>query len=260
MEIALPTEAGPVPDPARQDAPARSARRPLLPVEIVPFTAIHILPVAALMARAFALHDPLTRAAGIDEAEMYPWVLDIAEKAVRDGFSLVALEQGRVVGCIVSEPADDFIEPTRPLCAKFDPVFALVERLHHPFLSEARQRHPLARIAHCTDIAVAPDCMGRAVAAQLYLANDLYLHRLGYRWVYGEFSNAENYRAVQSRPHEVLARIDLPSFEYQGRRPFATAQGDAISILGPVLDPRAMRARWQQLRGSAPAGFPGSEP
>jgi pimeloyl-ACP methyl ester carboxylesterase len=231
---------------SRANARTRSSR---LDVDVVDFTREHIAASAALMARSFATYDPLTRAAGIAEDEMYPYSLDIAEKAARDGISLAALDaSGRVVGCVICEGPDDFIVPTRPLSSKFDAVFALVDELHHPFLTHERHQHPAGSIAHCTDLAVAVDVVGRGVASQLNLANAIRLRERGYRWAYSEFSNCHNYRSVQQYEHRVLARVDLPTYEYQGTRPFANATGFAISTFCPLPDPDGLRVELERMR------------
>jgi ribosomal protein S18 acetylase RimI-like enzyme len=181
----------------------------------------------SLVARAFSEDEPMSVAVGVTVAEMEQLLLPAAEQIVADGLTVVArdTQTGEMAGVLVT---DDFAAPL-PLGAagaspKFDPIFALLERLDE----EYRQDRSVSRgeYLHLFMLATEARYRGRGVAGRLVRACLENGERLRYRQALTEATGVVSQHVFlgagfAERLH--AAYRDIPAF--------AGIEGHAATIL-----------------------------
>lgn len=95
----------------------------------------------ALVAEAFSRAEPMTKSQGIIADEFYYFAEIYCKKAVRDGLSIVAKDEGKIIGYIISEDLEssppEGIEKTN---IKFDPIMALLNELDEEYVKSYKKK------------------------------------------------------------------------------------------------------------------------
>jgi len=193
----------------------------------------HMQAVADLFIKTFCDSEPVTKHLGIQHHEYEPFVLSVIQKAVKDGLSVVALdENNNVVACVISEDITDSFKPNLAQYPKMKPIFAIIEKLSSAFLNDKTFKK--GKVAHSWIAMVDQSCRGKGLSTKIDLAATNHCAKKGFDFTYAEFTNdiSENITHHYSVSKK-LNEVTYDSFTLQGLTPFKGLEGAATSyILG----------------------------
>lgn len=200
--------------------------------QIHTLTEEYINATVRLFTRAFCDSEPITRHLNIQYAEYEPFAREVILKAVKDGLSKIAVDsQNHVVACCIAEDMADPFIPKLNHYAKLRPIFAILNKLSKPFLTE--KSFVKGKIAHVWIAAVDADHRGKKLSIAIDKATSDLLARKGYDFVYAEFTNELSERIVhQYNIFKRLNRIAYDDFVMDGGlKPFKDVPGATTSYI-----------------------------
>ncbi len=179
--------------------------------------------VFSLICNVFAKNSVLHSALEISTKEYRCYAAPWFEAMVQQKFSLVALDENtqKVVGCLLACDYANQVSNPSAVPEKFRPLSALLSQLDHLYSTGGA---PLPGERLLVDIAVVhPDAGGKGVYRQLRESVHHIARAAGFQLVIGELSSAATqYVCVNKMGQRICAEISYASFEYEGRRPFAS--------------------------------------
>ena len=193
----------------------------------------HMQSAADLFIKTFCDGEPITKHLGIQYHEFEPFALAVIQKAVKDGLSVVAVDDdNRVVACVIGEDITDTFTPTVELYPKMKPIFALIEELSAPFLNGKQFKK--GKMSHIWVAMVDETCRGKGVSTEIDLACTNHIAKKGYDFTYAEFTNPVSEKiAHHYKVSKQTNAISYDDFTYQGSKPFQAVKGGAAAyILG----------------------------
>jgi GNAT superfamily N-acetyltransferase len=170
----------------------------------------------------------LHRALAIELNEYRAYLRPAFEAMVREGLSVVARENGRIVGCLI---ATDF--HGQSVCSpgvpeKFAPLVALTNALcrRYPRVTSAGE------VLLVDMAAVLPDAAGQGIYRRMReLATNRARHR-GFRTVVGELSSAATQHVVVDiLGHAIIAEVAFEDFRFGDKTPFSAIAKPRTIIL-----------------------------
>lgn len=183
-----------------------------------PLDRSHHGPAFALATDVFCRRSTLHRALGVDLETYRAYLHRPFAKMLADGLSVVAVEDGAVVGCLIATDMAAMDPPADP-SGPYPALAALQAHLMHAY----RQRRDLSPgVAALVDMgAVADAACGRGLYTRMRLALHDLARRHGYRYVVGELSSTATQHVVLTvLGHRPVARIAFDTFTLNGTRPF----------------------------------------
>jgi histidine decarboxylase len=193
----------------------------------------HMQSAADLFIKTFCDDEPITKHLGIAYHEYEPFVQAVIQKAVKDGLSVVAVDDNnRVVACAIGEDITDTFQPNASLYPKMKPIFALIEELSEPFLHGKTFKK--GKMAHTWVAMVAKDCRGKGLSTEIDLACTGHIASKGYDFTYAEFTNGISENITHHYPvSKKINEIAYDKFLYKGQKPFQGVKGgSAAYVLG----------------------------
>jgi histidine decarboxylase len=193
----------------------------------------HMQSAAELFTKSFCDDEPITKHLGIQYSEYEPFVLAVIQKAVKDGLSVVAVDDAnRVVACAIGEDIADPFKPNLVLYPKMKPIFAIMEALDEPFFQGKTFKK--GKLAHTWIAMVAKDCRGKGLSTEIDLACTNHIASKGYDFTYAEFTNDISEKITHHYPiAKKINEIAYANFTYKGQKPFQGVNGGtAAYILG----------------------------
>lgn len=200
---------------------------------IRPLTREYMQGAADLFVRTFCDDEPITKHLGIQYHEYEPFAQAVIQKAVKDGLSVVALDdKNRVVGCVIGEDITDSFQPNPSLYPKMKPIFALIEQLSEPFFSGKSFKK--GKMAHTWIAMVDKSFRGKGVSTDIDLACTNLIASKGYYFTYAEFTNDISEKVTRHYPvSKKIYELSYAEFIYQGKAPFKGVKGGAAAyVLG----------------------------
>ena len=193
----------------------------------------HMQSAADLFIKTFCDDEPITKHLGIQYNEYEPFALAVIQKAVKDGLSVVAVDSNnRVVACAIGEDITDQFKPNLSLYPKMKPIFALIEALSAPFLSN--QTFKKGKLAHTWIAMVAKDCRGKGLSTEIDLACTNHIASKGFDFTYAEFTNDISENITHHYPvRKKINAIAYADFTFKGQKPFQGVKGGTSAyVLG----------------------------
>ena len=197
----------------------------------------HMQAAANLFIKTFCDSEPITKHLGIEYHEYEPFVLEVIQKAVKDGLSVVAVDDNHhVVACVIGEDITDRYKPKVSLYPKMEPIFTLIESLSKRFLDGKKFKK--GKVAHIWIAMVDKTARGQGLSTKIDLAATGHCAKKGYDFTYAEFTNDLSENVMHHYPvSKKLNEISYDSFTYEGKTPFKGVKGGAASyILGNKPD------------------------
>lgn len=193
----------------------------------------HMQSAAELFIKSFCNSEPITKHLGVSYNEYEPFVMDVIQKAVKDGMSVVAVDKNnRVIACTISEDMSDLFEPNVAHYPKLKPIFSLIHQLSDSFLANKKFKN--GKLAH-TWIAMVDDTYrGQGLSTAIDLACTDRLAQRGYNFTYAEFTNEISEKVAKHYPlAKKINSIKYDEFTLDGKKPFQGVKGGSASyILG----------------------------
>lgn len=194
----------------------------------------HIDETVDVFTKSFCRSEPMTKYLDMDEEKYKVFARAVVEKARDDQISIVALDQGKVIACALSE---DLVKPGA--IPDFDPKFiyilSLLESLGENFFKD-KVISP-NQIAHLFITAVHEDYRGLGLSKQVnFRAMDLAAQK-GFDFIYCELTNVYNELGIMrhlKNPKQLIGTATYNKFEYEQERPFADLGGMANAYLWAI--------------------------
>ncbi len=193
----------------------------------------HMQSVVDLFIKTFCNDEPITKHLGIQHHEYEPFAMAVIQKAVKDGLSVVAVDDNnRVVACEIGEDITDSFKPNLTLYPKMKPIIALLEELSTPFLSNKTFKK--GKMAHTWITMVAADCRGKGLSTDIDLASAKLIASKGYDFTYAEFTSEISKNVIHHySSSKKINEISYDGFTYKGQKPFQGVKGSTEAyILG----------------------------
>ena len=179
--------------------------------------------------KTFCDDEPITKHLGIQYHEYEPFAMAVIQKAVKDGLSVVAVDdRHRVWACAIAEDITDLFKPNLTLYPKMKPIFAIIEELSTPFLKN--KTYKKGKVAHTWIAMVAKEKQGTNLSTEIIDALMKHIAKKGYDFAYAEFTNKLCENVVRYYP--VLKKINeiaYDDFSYKNKKPFLGVRGHTAS-------------------------------
>ncbi len=193
----------------------------------------HMQDVKKLFIKTFCDHEPITKHLGVQYDEYEPFVMEVIQKAVKDGLSVVALDNNNhIIACAIAEDITDPFMPHPELYPKLKPIFALIKQLDEPFMKGKHFKS--GKISHSWIAMVDRSYQGHGLSTAIDLACTNLAASKGYDFTYAEFTNTISEKIVNHYSvAKKLEELSYDDFTFQGSHPFEGVKGGAATyILG----------------------------
>ncbi len=198
------------------------------------FTESYLEQVVDLFTRAFCLSEPMTAYLKMDMDLYKNFARAVAEKAVADKLSIIALKDDKVVACALVEditnpcPIPDF-DP------KFKYILGLLEKLSNQYFTN-KTINPF-EISHLFITAVDEKFRGQKLSTQVNFQAMNISSQAGFSQMYCEFTHPLNEKGVIHHltiPYSEIGSQVYQDFIFENNRPFEKLDGGAKSYLWQI--------------------------
>ncbi len=190
---------------------------------------IHIQQVATLVSKSFCDNEPMCTCLGITYSEFDPLALELAEKAAKDGLSVVALNNEQVIACVLSEDITSPLRPKTKLSPKLGYIFALLEELSAPFVNGLTYNNN--HVAHIFMTAVDKNYQGTKLSTKVNLAALEFVSKKNFDFIYCEFTNPINENFMKHINSKKVHTIHYKDFQIDNIKPFSILNAHATSYI-----------------------------
>lgn len=185
-----------------------------------------------IITHTFCHREPMTKCLGITPHEFTPFAKLMVEKAIKDGLSIVALDNDTVCACTIVEDGTDPLNITINLDSRFKIIFSLLENLASEFFNERilSRNH----IAHLFITAVAENYLGRGLSKKINFESIQLARKNGFDFMYCEFTHDYNEKGTVKNltNNKLLIRSCLyKDFVFNGEKPFQSLEGSASTYI-----------------------------
>lgn len=196
----------------------------------------HVDQVVNVFTYAFCDSEPMTAYLDMDYDRYKTFARVVTENAVKDGFSIVALDADKVIACgLVEDLANPPDIPT-----DFDPNFkyilTLLDGLGSHFFKDKKFKNNL--ISHLFITAVHQDYRHRGISTQInFRAMDLAAQH-GFQFMYAELTNFYNELGIirhLKNNKRLIGSAIYKDFVCEGIKPFEFLNGGANSYLWEIV-------------------------
>lgn len=190
------------------------------------------VPVAKLLGEVFSQHEPLALAVGQPAGEVEAVVSLYASKVAAEQLAMLAEDPagGAPLGVAI---AHDFGTPVPGgldhIGESFDQIAALLDQLEASYRARRQVRPGLC--AHIFMVGVRPDASGRGIARQLIANVVANAGSRGYQYALTEATSAPSQHVFRQGGFRELHAVPYGTFEYHGRRPFASVLTPPSALL-----------------------------
>ncbi|GEM_PF-1992614 len=202
----------------------------------------HYDPVVDVISRTFCEDEPMTKYLGITQNAIIPFAQLIVEKAIKDGLSVVALENNKVVACTIVEDMADPLNLAIEIDPRFKIIFSLLEHLGTDFFNE---RVPdKGHIAHLFITAVDKNYHGQGLSIKINFESIRLAKDKKFDFMCCKFTDAYNERGTVKniQNSKLLIRSCIyKDFIYEGKKPFENLKGAASAYIWELREGAQLR-------------------
>ena len=192
----------------------------------------HIESTVKLFVRSFCDSEPITKHLNMPYNDYEPFVREVLQKAVRDGLSVVAVdENNQAIACTIGEDITDMFVPRVDQYPRMKPIFDLLDDVSEPFLSD--KDFTPGKIVHVWIAIVDEKHRGQGLSTAIDSACGELAVRKGFDFAYAEFTNPIS----ENITHHYQALKPCNKIEYdnyttkQNTQPFKGLKGRAESYV-----------------------------
>jgi hypothetical protein len=205
-----------------------------IPIKIVDLTEKHLKPAVELFINSFCHNEPLTKYLEITHDEYAPFATDVTQKAIKDGFSKVVLnEKDEVIGVIIGEDLADPFVPHFSDYPKMKPIYGVLEDLSKSFLEGKKFKK--GKVMHTWIEAVDENYHHHGIYIELGMAQVESAVKKGFDFIYSDFTNSQCEHIVrQFKVLRLCNKVNYSNFEFESKKPFENVPGEAASYITPI--------------------------
>lgn len=184
-----------------------------------------------LFTKSFCDSEPITKYLGIKYSDYQGFAKEVVQKAVKDGMSVVAVDQhNHVIACVIAEDIANPFKPVLTQYPKLKPIFSLLDQLSEPFL--AGKKFIKGKIAHIWIAIVSSEYRGKGLSTAIDMACATICMRKGYDFAYAEFTNDISEKITHHyKVYELCNSINYNEFTDEGQAPFKGLNGKAAAYI-----------------------------
>lgn len=175
---------------------------------------------------SFCEGEPTTAALGFTQEEFQPFVETFTQQAIIDGWAHVIRNgAGKVIACMISA---DAASPTPKRAealqkqAKFAPVFDLLGKLDHGYLSSFNKKIPQGLILHLLMLGINANYRGHRLAPKIVEYHEGIAKQRGYIKAFAEVTGPISQRIFEKLGYKLHNSISYKEYEFVGERVFAS--------------------------------------
>ncbi len=198
--------------------------------------------VIEVISRTFSEYEPMTNYLGITREAMLPFAKLMTEKAIKDGLSIVALENDQVIACTIVEDMADPLDITTEIDARFKIIFSLLEHLGTNFFNE--RIIDKGHLAHLFITAVDKNHHGHGLSKKINFESIRLAKEKQFDFMCCEFTHAYNEKGTVKyiQNSKLLIRSCIyKDFIYEGKKPFEHLNGSANAYIWELREGAQLR-------------------
>lgn len=201
-----------------------------------------------IITHSFCEHEPMTKYLGITHSEFLPFAKVIVQKAIKDGLSIVALDENKLSACTIVDDYADPINISHEFDPKFKIIFSLLEHLSNDFFNnkEIEKGH----LAHLFITAVAKNYHGKGLSSQINLQSTRLAEQKGFDFMCCEFTHPYNEKGTikNLKNNKLLIKsYDYKDFIFEGKKPFENLTGSVSSYIWELYAGARLRFQFKTL-------------
>ncbi len=177
---------------------------------------------------SFPLDEPMAVSLGLSLDAYYAYTKKVCERAVSDNLTIVATtEHHGILGfCINEDLASAPSYSQEPIHPKMLPLVAFLEELDHRYF-EKRGKPIAGEVFHLYMLGVAPAFRRQGMARELLEQSFRVARSAHFQSAVAEATGVHSQAMLKSLEFTEVAKVDYPSFQYHGQRPFALLEKPA---------------------------------
>lgn len=179
---------------------------------------------------------PLFNATGVTQSDVLPVATSWLEHMLPQRLTMLALDQGRIVGMALGE---DFSDPWSSkgveLTPAIAPCIALLDRIAHDYY--AAHQPPPNHTLNLVVLKVRKEYSGQHISKTFIINGVSILRQRGFKKLIGILSGSKSQYLARSRfGMKLEAEVKYADFEFEGRKPFASiTETDSLKVMGLQL-------------------------
>jgi len=197
-----------------------------------------------LISQAFCEYEPMTKYLGITPIAFIPFAKLLIQKAIKDGLSIVALDNDQIVACTIVEDIADPLNIDIDIDPRFNIIFSLLEHLGSDFLSERAMYK--WHIAHLFITAVDKKYHGKGLSRKINFESIRLATEKNFDFMCCEFTHHYNEKGTVNhlKNSKLLMRsCKYSDFVFEGRKPFEHLDGSACAYIWELREGAKLRYR-----------------
>lgn len=195
----------------------------------------HIDGVVELFTHAFCDDEPMTHYLRMKYGPYMEFTRIVTENAVKDGYSVVALDKEKVIACALSEDLANVHDIPIDFDPNFKYIISLLEQLGGQYFENKKFEKNL--IMHLFITAVAKEYRHLGLSTQInFRAMDVAAQN-NFKFVYCELTNIWNEKGIMdhmTNKKKLIGSCVYQDFVSEGKKPFAHLSGSANSYLWEI--------------------------
>jgi hypothetical protein len=195
----------------------------------------HLEGIIDVFAEAFCTAEPMTQYLKIDQKRFKVFARAVAENAIQDKLSIVALDKDKVVACALVEDMAAIRDAPLDFHPDFKYIAALLEQLGASYFAE--KVFKIQCVAHLFITAVATNYRRQGLSTAVNLRATALAGLRGFKFIYSELTNVYNelgiFHHIQKN-RQLTGTCTYKEFEVGGIKPFAALSGSANGYIWEI--------------------------
>jgi len=195
-----------------------------------------------VISHSFCEYEPMTKYLGLTHHEFIPFAKFMVDKAIKDGLSIVALDNDKVTACTIVEDIADPLNISIDIDPRFKIIFSLLENLGNDFLSE--RTIDKGHIAHLFITAVNKNHHGQGLSRKINFESIRLAKEKGFDFMCCEFTHDYNQKGTVNnlKNNRLLIRSCIyKDFIFDGKKPFENLDGCASAYIWELREGAKLR-------------------